>query len=106
MLFLNLPRLLPVGGSRSDFFDHLINIEPEVLLRCDVTRRSDADKLRLVEGLLQRTKRGEHFEKSGGKMFYSALAHQDLGAQLRPYILDETLNIVVRWLALDSANAP
>ncbi len=94
-----------VAGSRDDFFTHLISIEPEILLRSDVTNLCDGQKALLTKSLLEKTSRAEHFQSSDRKAFYSALSYQGLAALLRPYILDANLVITARWLAIDIAVA-
>jgi len=104
-----IPQLAEVAAwvavDRVDFFNHLVELEPEILLRSDVTNLRAEQKTRLTMALLEKTRRAEHFQDSDRRAFYSALSHQGLTDLLRTYILDASLNVVVRRLAIDIAVA-
>lgn len=95
-----------IATMRPDVFDQIMHIEPEVLLRSDVTTAEERDRAALVETLLllqddARQARLYHNLRS----FYWKLDHPGLYSQLSPYILDSTASQAVRMLAIDIAEA-
>ncbi len=84
--------------------DQLIEHEPLVLLRGDLENWSDDDLAALTASLLgaYEKKNVSDFIIGIGK-HYTKLAYPDLAAQLRPYIVDTTKNIVARRNALTIA---
>lgn len=92
-----------VAGAREDFFDHLCQIEPEVLLRSDVSKVQNPRKAALVTAVLEKVRRAELFDDRNISRFFDALKHPGLAAQLRPFITDKSLHTVVRRMALSIA---
>ncbi len=93
-----------LAGMRDDFFGHLLRWEPEIMLRSDVSKAQHQRKAELVEALLERAKRGELFDERNTDRFLSTLNHPKLGQQLRPYMTNASLNVVVRRIALKIAS--
>src|SRR5439155_26910818 len=94
-----------LAAGRTDVFDHLLSIAPEILLRADLTHLGDERKKRVVAALTRKAAAADYFERHDQRPFYAALGHGDLASQLRPILLDQKQNTVVRWLALDIATA-
>ncbi|MBE0544866.1 MAG: hypothetical protein IH623_26300 [Verrucomicrobia bacterium] len=92
-----------VAGVREDFFDYLCQIEPEVLLRSDVSKVQNHRKTALVEAVLEKVKRAELFDDRNISRFFDALKHPGLAAQLQPFITNKTLHTVVRRMAMSIA---
>jgi hypothetical protein len=92
-----------LAGMRDDFFEHLLRVDPEVMLRSDISKVQNQQKAQLVEAVLEKAKRAEVFDGWNSHRFYSALNHPGLAGQLRTYISDTTLNVVVRRMALKIA---
>ncbi|MEW6306596.1 MAG: hypothetical protein AB1705_24285 [Verrucomicrobiota bacterium] len=92
-----------VAGAREDFFDHLCQIEPEVLLRSDVSKVQNTRKAALVTAVLEKVKRAELFDDHNISRFFEALKHPGLAAQLQPFITDKSLHTVVRRMAMSMA---
>ena len=92
-----------VAGAREDFFDYLCRIEPEVLLRSDVSKVQNQRKSALVAAILEKAKRAELFDERNIGRFFDALKHPGLAVQLRSYITDKSLHSVVRRMALSIA---
>ncbi len=92
-----------VAGAREDFFDHLCQIEPEVLLRSDVSKVQNPRKAALVTAVLEKAKRAELFDDRNISRFFDALKHPGLAAQLQPFITDKSLHTVVRRMAMSIA---
>src|ERR1017187_5813690 len=90
-----------LAETRDDFFEHLLHIDPETLLRSETTEFTPNNKRRLVERLLERAREEEAFDEFAN--YYSGLKHPELASQLRPYIQDRSLNLVVRRIALKIA---
>ena len=91
-----------LAGANDNFLQHLLRIDPEVLLRSDITRIQGSRKREVVR-VLEKAKRLELFDDIGLRRFFSSLSHDGLGQQLWPYIKDNSLNIIVRRLALEIA---
>jgi hypothetical protein len=92
-----------VAGAREDFFDYLCHIEPEVLLRSDVSKVQNQRKAALVTAVLEKVKRAELFDDRNISRFFDALKHPGLAAQLQPFITDKSLHTVVRRMAMSIA---
>jgi hypothetical protein len=92
-----------LAGANDNFLQHLLRIDPEVLLRSDITRIQGTRKHEVVEAVLEKAKRLELFDDIGLRRFFSSLNHDGLGEQLWSYINDSSLNIIVRRLALEIA---
>jgi hypothetical protein len=92
-----------VAGAREDFFDYLCHIEPEVLLRSDVSKVQNPRKAALVTAVLEKVKRAELFDDRNISRFFDALKHPGLAAQLQPFITDKSFYPVVRRMALSIA---
>jgi hypothetical protein len=81
----------------------LIETQPTILLRTDISKFSNADKKLAVSSLLRRADNEEAFEEQSISRFYHALRHPGIASQLRPYIADRSRNIVVRRIAIEIA---
>jgi hypothetical protein len=92
-----------LAAMREDFFQHVMSIEPEVLLRSDVSAIKAEHKEALVRTLLERAKSEEAFDDDAVRRFYAGLDHPGLPAQLWPYISDRKLNHVVRRMGIQVA---
>lgn len=92
-----------VAGAREDFFDHLCQIEPEVILRSDVSKVQNRRKAALVVAVLEKARRAELFDDRNISRFFDALKHPELAAQLAPFITDKSLHTVVRRMAMSIA---
>jgi hypothetical protein len=90
-----------VAGGREDFFDYFCSVEPEVLLRSDISKIQNQRKAALVAAVLEKTKRTELFNDPHICRFFVTLRHPKLEAQLRPFIVDKSLDTVVRRMAMD-----
>lgn len=91
------------AGIHFDFCEHLLNIEPEILLRSDVTRLQGGIKARLVLALLAGAEREEIFDGINFGRFLDGLKHPGLGAQLRPIITNPAAGLLARRVALSIA---
>jgi hypothetical protein len=92
-----------LAGINDDFLVHLLSIDPGVLLRSDVARVQGNRKVQIVRAILERTKQLELFNDFNLRRFLSGLKHSQLAQQLWEYIKDDTLNVIVRRLALEIA---
>jgi len=92
-----------VAGMREDFFDYLCRIEPEALLRSDISKVQSHRKKDLISAILEKAKRADLFDERNLSRFYSSLKHPELAYQLRSYLTDKTLNVVVRRIAFSIA---
>jgi hypothetical protein len=92
-----------LASMHVDFFQHVMAIEPEVLLRSDVSAIKTERKEALVRALLERAKNEEAFDDDAVRRFYAGLNYPGLPAQLWTYISDRTLNHVVRRMAIQIA---
>lgn len=92
-----------VAGVREDFFDYLCRIEPEALIRSDISKVQNHRKQDLVAAILEKAKRADLFDERNFGRFFSSLKYPRIAAQLRPYITDKTLNQVARRMAFGIA---
>ena len=92
-----------VAGWNSDFLAHILQVEPEMLLRSDVTRIGSEFKANLVEALLGGAQREEIFDEQNFTRFLGGLEHAGLPAQLRPYIVDPSAGFIARRIAFEIA---
>jgi len=88
-----------VAGIRDDFFDYLCRVEPEALIRSDVSKVQDRRKEVLVAAILEKAKRADLFDERNFTRFFSSLKHPKIASQLRPYLCNKSLNVVVRRMA-------
>lgn len=87
-------------------FERLANVDPLLLLGADAPALDDAARTAVAARLLaQIDALKAHDGAFGLRQRYAKLAHPGLDAQLRPYILDEAKNPVVRRVAIDIAEA-
>ncbi len=91
-----------LAGYRKDVFDYIAQIEPETLLRGDVTGFTQEQRRILIDALLKIYDGGNTlgndwsiYEKLGD------LIHSTLSDQLLPYINDRTKNFLARKFAID-----
>jgi hypothetical protein len=94
-----------LAGYHLEFRNHVIATEPEVLLRCDVTRFDDQTKADLVESLFRRVLKEQAFDVKGSRRFYESFAHPKLASQLSAILEDKSANLVARRMALEIAAA-
>lgn len=86
--------------------DHLLLVDPQVLLRSDSAIVGDVEREQLVEALLARAHALElpdHAFKASTD--YRKLAHRDLARQLAPWIRDRHRHLVARRMAIEIAGA-
>ncbi|MCW3097184.1 MAG: hypothetical protein JWL77_2802 [Chthonomonadaceae bacterium] len=95
-----------IATERADVLEHIVEIEPHILLRSDVAAMDAATRAQITAQLLV------HFETgrlAPGDVLYSAplrnLDHPTLVQQLRPYLRTSSKNDASRWAAVDIAEA-
>lgn len=74
------------AGYHHGFCEHLLGIEPEMLIRSDVTRLQGSLKVRLVATLLEGAEREEVFDDDAFDRFLDGVNHPLLASQLRAVI--------------------
>ena len=104
---LVVPQLAEVAAwlalDHEEWRRFLIETQPTILLRTDVSKFTDGEKKLAIGSLLERADREEAFDEQGTSTFYRALRHPGIGNQLRPYIVDQSRNLVVRRMAIEIA---
>lgn len=93
-----------IATYEQTIFDTLLQCEPTILLRSDVSTADEQQKKKLILALLERCSRGEFYLRWSD--YYNRLRHlkhADLAAQLRPYLVSTTINSQTKELALDIA---
>lgn len=88
------------AGYHDHFRDHVLSIEPELLLRSDVTQQQSSFKPLLVKALLEGAEAERIFDDFSFGRFVDGLNHPGLAAQLTPYIADKTRHFIARRIAL------
>lgn len=91
------------AGIHHAFCEHLLHIEPEILLRSDVTRLQGGLKARLVAALLAGAEREEIFDDFAYSRFFDGLRHSGLAEQLGQVITNKQAHFIARRIALKIA---
>jgi len=87
-------------------FSLLMEVDPEVFLRGDLSSVGVEEKKALVQKLLWLYDEGGAFDSDWDlKSFYSKLDHPSLAEQLKPFIADKSKGVIVRRVAIDIAEA-
>lgn len=89
-----------IAAERPELFQHLVDHDPETLLRSDIARLSDKSKRGLVQAVLERAQAEQLFDGREDRRFYASLNHPGLTKVLRPYVENRRLNVVVRRMAV------
>lgn len=92
-----------VAGAHTGFCEHLLHIEPEILLRSDITRLQGMLKSRLVETVLAGACEEKIFDDIRFRRFLAGLNHPGLAMQLRPLISNRQGHHIARRIALSIA---
>jgi len=92
-----------LAGARIDFFDHLCVVEPEALLRSDISQIQAQRKSALTTAVLEKVRKEELFDDLSITRFLESLNHKEISHLLHPYITNKSLHYVVRRLALEIA---
>lgn len=105
-----IPQLNEVVGWLVNYipslFKKLMDLDPEVLLKSDVTLQDENDKERLVNNLLLLFDEQKLFDLNFSmNKYYYKLKHNRLSSQLRPFIVNKTKNWLIRHEAIDIAEA-
>ncbi|MBN2007153.1 MAG: hypothetical protein JXA21_27630 [Anaerolineae bacterium] len=95
-----------IAGMMPEVFQSIMQINPEVLLRSDVTAADIESRITLVDILLKLYDEEELSDRDWTiRESYRKLRHPNLAKQLLPYILDNSKGIIVRRVAVDIAEA-
>jgi predicted NACHT family NTPase len=90
-----------ISSIHEDVREALIQSEPVVLLRGDLTNWNEQDLAALVASLMTALEHNRvHDFEMGISEFYARLNHPTLASQLRPYIQDSSKNTVSRRVAI------
>ena len=92
-----------VAGDHAEFFTHLIDVDPAVLLRAGVAFAIPDQKAKLVERILELAGRNQFFDESAYWRFWRDLDHPGLPLQLVKALSDSHQTTMVRRVALDIA---
>ncbi len=93
-----------LASPREDVRDWLLEREPEILLRGDVSAWPDEIRARLVHRLFQRYEGREHFDDSGLWTHYRKLKHPELAGHLESH-LTRSQSQSLRLMAIRVATA-
>ena len=94
-----------VAGKQANFFDYLCRIDPEALLRSDVSKAQDHRKAALVAVIMNKFRDGEWEPGTNFSRFLDSLKHPGIDDQLRPFINDKGLHVTARRMAMNIAAA-
>jgi len=95
-----------LASMEPEVFLMLMDQEPDVLLQSDITSATDHDRKALISRFLSLFDRGEQSDRDWSlRRRYAALSHPDLADQLRPYIVDQQKNEIVRRVVMHIAEA-
>jgi len=95
-----------VSSMNDEVFSYFMGIDPEALLRGDISSIGTESKKGLTQELLALYEKGDAVDSDWAlRDHYSKLEHPNLTNQLLPYITDSSKNIIVRRVAIDIAEA-
>ena len=95
-----------LAGMSPSVFRTIMDTDPEVLLRSDVTKATNKDRETLVDKLLKLFDEEKlHDRISDIYRYYAKLLHPRLADQLKPYIINKSKNDIVRRVAIEIAIA-
>lgn len=87
-------------------FAVILAAEPELLARADLQSLTEEDRAAATDALLQACDTGNLVEQPWDlRADYRVLNHSGLAAQLRPYLLDRSRDVLTRRLAIEIAEA-
>lgn len=92
-----------LASMRSDVFQKIMETDPDVLLQSDLASTSEADKIILVETLLDLHDQERLAYNYQSTWVYKKLEHSNLSDQLRKYICDCNKSVSARNTAIDIA---
>jgi predicted NACHT family NTPase len=91
-----------LANMRTDVFQKVVELDPDVLLQSDLAKTNEANKFLLVKSLLELHAQ-DKLAYQYRYQIYKSLEHSELAAQLQPYILDSRNSLHSRYLAIDIA---
>ncbi len=94
-----------IAIQHRDFCAYLLRHESRFLLEADAIELDESTRRDAIAALLAQMDREEAFDSSVSDTFLQSLSHPQLARQLRPYIVDNSRNIVVRRTAIRLAGA-
>jgi hypothetical protein len=104
-----VPQLREVAGwvslLKNEFFEYLVETEPELLLSSDVALIRNEDKKKLTEALLESLNQEKLFDNHEWQSKYKNLNHPELPEQLKETIHDKSKSIFARRSAFKIASA-
>ena len=92
-----------LAAQSPPFFNHLLNLDPRVLMRMDYASTSTDDCRTAVDALLRATANNGATGGHDQHAHFSTLRHAEITAQLRPWVFDKKQSPIVRKLAFDIA---
>lgn len=92
-----------LASMNRNFLDWIVEHDPQVILRTDVSGIDPDSKSKIVAALLTGFEIKGLRDDIGMRDHYVDLLHPGLADQLRPWILDRSKDIVVRRVAIDIA---
>ncbi|WP_447598643.1 NACHT domain-containing protein [Nitrospira sp. Nam80] len=103
-----IPQLQEVAAWLAEMsaavFDHIIQTEPDLLLRSPVATAHVENRSKLVKALLVSCEKEIFHPRDVATAFrYKKLAHPALSGELRPYLVDKSKNPLARYLAIEIA---
>jgi predicted NACHT family NTPase len=95
-----------LAGMMPEVFRRIMETDPKVLLKSDITTADAEERSAVVTAVLALYDQKKAFDSDWDEYkLYGKLKHPGLAEQLRPYIVDESKNIIVRRVAIDIAEA-
>lgn len=89
-----------------NIFTALVEAETLLLLRTDLSDRTNEQKAQLIEVLLNSFAARTEFDMDWGlRQHYRKLAYPGLGRQLHPYVVNKGMSLVARRAAMEIATA-
>jgi HEAT repeat protein len=94
-----------IAINHPEFRNYVLKREPRVLLEADAIELNKTTRLDAVSSVLAQIAKGEESDAYISASILRSLKHPSLVRQIRPYINDDTQNVVVRRTAIRMAEA-
>ncbi len=94
-----------IAGENSDYFKHLLAIDPATLLRCGISFSDNEQKAALVQRILELASNNQLFDESGYWRYWTDINHPQLPQQLEEVLVNPYTNRTTRRIAVSIAKA-
>lgn len=94
-----------LAGENEAFLEQLLQHDPEVILRSDVSRMNPDHKKQVIDAIIDKAQKRELFNEYGLRRFFKSYNHNTIKTQLLGQMLNRSLNDESRAIAMEIAQA-